>query len=205
MTHSTAHTTGQFDSSANPTTLPLTLENYQTLIRAGAFIDSRGRIELINGRLVQMNPQGPQHSEPIDVLEEWSHDVVQKKFRIRIEKPLDIPSNQSCPEPNVAWVKRGSYFDRHPVGEEVYLLIEVSDSSAHFDRTEKRDLYANASIGEYWIVDIAGRRVEVYRDPVEGQYRQSSTHSESETLSPLCLPEAKIALSGLFRAASDGQ
>ena len=194
MTHSTAEV---------PATLPLSLDNYQTLVQAGAFADTIGRVELINGRLVHMNPQGPQHSEPIDLLEEWSHEVVQKSFRIRIEKPLDIPGKQSCPEPDVAWVKRGSYFDRHPSGDEVFLLIEVSDSSAHFDRTEKRDLYADACVDEYWIVDISGRRVEIYRDRAEGQYRQRSVHKEGETISPLCLPEAEIAVSVLFRDTSD--
>ena len=46
----------------------------------------------------------------------------------------------------------------------------MADSSLHFDTNEKRLLYAKAGIREYWVVDINGRRLLVYRDPQAGDY-----------------------------------
>ncbi|QEG40028.1 hypothetical protein UC8_20320 [Roseimaritima ulvae] len=78
------------------------------------------------------------------MLTEWSIESACKAFTVRIEKPLAIVDQHSCPEPDVAWVARRSYFDRHPFPAEVRLLIEISNASVTFDRTEKRDLYAAA-------------------------------------------------------------
>ncbi len=191
---------GTGSPSTGPVTMPLTLGHYETLIHAGVFDQSPGKIELINGRLTYMNPQGPEHAAPIDVLDEWSHEVVRKRFRIRVEKPLTIPEHQSCPEPDLAWVNRQNYFDRHPNANEVHLLIEVSDSSAAFDRSEKRDLYAEAMVQEYWLVDVAHRQIEVFREPLSGKFQKQEIHKTSETISPLCLPEAKLAIDTLFSA-----
>ena len=204
MTNAILPKTVPADKGSTPTgpvTMPLTLAHYETLIDAGVFDPSPGKIELIHGRLTYMNPQGPEHAAPIDILDEWSHEVVQRRFRIRVEKPLTIPEHQSCPEPDLVWVTRQSYFDRHPNASEVHLLIEVSDSSAAFDRSEKRDLYAEAMVKEYWLVDVAHRQIEVFREPVSGKFQKQHLHKTSETISPLCLPEAKLAVNTLFSAA----
>jgi Uma2 family endonuclease len=100
-----------------------------------------------------MDPQGPQHSDPIDFLMEWSVLNAMGRFTIRAEKPIRIPDNNSCPEPDLAWVTRRRYVEQHPNPQDVHLLIEVSFSSSLFDRTEKQQLYASAGIQEYWIVD----------------------------------------------------
>jgi len=60
-----------------PETLPITVAQYRLLVEQGEFehrsIDGqRGQIELINGRIVRMLPQGPIHCDPIDELELWS-------------------------------------------------------------------------------------------------------------------------------------
>jgi hypothetical protein len=64
--------------------------------------------------------QGPEHSDPIDYLNEWS--VLQSKgqFTIRVEKPIRIPEQNSCPEPDLAWVARRRYFDQHPNSLDVF-------------------------------------------------------------------------------------
>ena len=187
-------------SANTPTTLPLTLDHYLTLVEAGAFDRTPGQVELINGRIVQMNPQGPQHADPIDVLNLWSVEQTRRRYTVRIQLPIALPEQNSCPEPDVTWVTPQRYRHRYPAAHEVHLLIEISNTSRRFDRTEKMALYAAAGIFEYWRVDVPEQNVEVYRDPDPDQksYRGLVTYDRTRTVAPRCLPEAVLQLSELF-------
>ena len=181
-----------------PTTLPLTTAQYEKLVELGTFEGATGQVELINGRIVRMPPQEPEHSDPIDYLSEWS--VLQSKgqFTIRVEKPIRIPDHHSCPEPDLAWVARRRYFDQHPNPLDVCLLIEVSFSSSQFDRAEKQTLYARSGIVEYWQVDVPSRTVSVHRSPKDGEYATVQILDTSMTISPQCSPESVLPIKELF-------
>ena len=184
--------------SIQPVTLPITTEQYETLVNAGAFAETSGQIELIHGRIVRMNPQGPEHSDPIDVLNEWSIENVQRRYTVRVENPIRIPEHLSCPEPDIAWATRRRYHQQHPGPADIHLLIEVSQTSSRFDRTEKLQLYAEAKIVEYWQIDVPNRMVTVYRQPQGELFRFVQTYDESAIISPLCLPEVKLVIATLF-------
>lgn len=181
-----------------PQTLPITVPQYRILVDQGVFEGQRGQIELINGRIVRMNPQGPIHSDPIDELESWSHQVAGDHFRIRIEKPIEISQLNSSPEPDIVWATRRRYFDRHPTPADIHLLIEVSASSRAFDRSEKLRLYAEADIVEYWIVDIASQSIEVFTLPQANEYQRSHQYVRTDEISRACLPTATLAVDRLF-------
>lgn len=185
-------------ASSGPATVPLTVDHFLALIRAGAFDRTPGQVELIHGRIVQMNPQGPQHADPIDVLAEWSIGAAAGRYTIRVQVPVAIPDLNSCPEPDIAWVTRRRYRDRYPTADEVHLLMEVSKTSRQFDRTEKQRLYAAAGIGEYWRIDVPSQSVEVYRDPADDHYRSLVTYDRGKSIRPKCLPEVALAVSDLF-------
>lgn len=187
-----------------PVTLPVSVEQYAELVERGYFDGHVGDIELINGRIVQMNPQGPQHADPIDRLGEWSTEQSQRKLRIRIEKPVVLPNSSSTPEPDIAWVKRQSYAQRHPGPEDILLLIEASVSSIGFDTGEKCEVYARAGVPEYWQINVPQREIRVYRDPNAGSFRSVSTHTAVESISPLCLPAAVLSISSLFEIQNPG-
>ena len=61
-----------------------------------------------------------------------------------------MPECESCPEPDVAWVTEKSYREERPQTKDVLLVIEVADSSLHFDMNEKASLYAVAGVSDYW-------------------------------------------------------
>jgi Uma2 family endonuclease len=181
-----------------PETLPLTIEQYEKLVELGTFAGTSGQIELINGRIVRMNPQGPEHSDPMDYLNEWSVLNSRGRFTIRVEKPIRIPSSHSCPEPDLAWVSRRRYVSLHPSPADVQLLIEVSFSSSQFDTSEKQQLYATAEIVEYWQVDVRKKNVTVYRLPQNGTYTLVVTLDNTMSLSPQCAPDATLHIKDLF-------
>lgn len=186
-----------------PVTLPISVEQYSDLVDHGHFDQQSGQTELINGRITHMNPQGPQHASPIDILNEWCIEQTQRQFWVRVEKPILLPDSSSVPEPDIAWVTRQSYAQRHPRPEDVHLLIEASLTSGSFDTGEKCEIYARAGIPEYWQIDIPRREIRVYRDPLPGNvlpgsYRTLTTHGVDESISPLCLPGAILPIAILF-------
>jgi Uma2 family endonuclease len=78
------------------------------------------------------------------------------------------------------------------------LLIEVSDSTLAFDTGEKMQLYAQAGVKEYWVVNVRMKSVEVFRQPSKKGYRSAQAFSVGDVISPLSLPTAKLAIKTLF-------
>lgn len=84
------------------------------------------------------------------------------------------------------------------------LVVEVSESSLALDRVRKASLYARAGLTDYWIVNLVGRVLEVYREPRPDAdtpfgwgYRSRSTHGPDASVSPLAAPHASVRVSGL--------
>jgi len=182
----------------------LTLDEYHRLIELGIFHEDE-RVELIEGVLHQMSPEGSRHAECVDRLTEFFYAARKDRYRIRIQHPLTIPNSHSEPEPDLALVvpREDGYADRHPQPEEVLLVVEVADTSVEEDRLVKAPLYATAGIAELWIVNLRERQVEVYRQPVtfpagHSAYRERILYSVGDTLSPLQFPDCKIAVADLF-------
>ena len=63
------------------------------------------------------------------------------------------------------------------------LVGEIADPTLATDLDEKKQLYADLEIPEYWVIDILGKRVLGFRLDADGKYRQ-----ESEAISLLGLP-----------------
>ncbi|WP_293125129.1 Uma2 family endonuclease [Okeania sp. SIO1I7] len=79
--------------------------------------------------------------------------------------------NNSEPEPYIAIIRPGYYHESHPNQDDVYLVIEFSNSSLAKDLNEKRLVYASAGIQEYWVVNLRGRQFIVFRNSVDGNYQ----------------------------------
>lgn len=178
--------------------LRISIDEYHAMIARGAFNDLRGRhIELIHGELREMSPQGPWHSEALTFLDEWTTEVVGQSVRKRLQMPISLPDLDSEPEPDLVWAKRQSYRGGHPGAADVFLLIEVAVSSLREDLGENVELYAQAGIADYWVVDLVNRVVHVFRQPSAAGYAVHEQISAGE-VSPLAFPEVKLALAELF-------
>lgn len=175
------------------TALKLTTAEYDEMVAKGAFDGLQKRIELINGVIVEMNPAGPVHDDLIEVLTQWSvRNTDPQEIRVRIQSGLSVPELDSRPQPDVLWVTGRRYRDRHPVGSDVLLLIEVADSSLKMDRDTKSELYAKAGIGEYWIVNVADEVIHVYRQPADYGYQMQFTVADDNEVGPLAQPTAVL-------------
>lgn len=85
---------------------------------------------------------------------------------MRQEASLQL--TDSVPEPDVA-VVTGSRQDYDDKPTTAALVVEVAVTSLAADRA-KAALYAEASVGEYWIVLAEVGHVEVYRGLESGVY-----------------------------------
>lgn len=75
------------------------------------------------------------------------------------------------------------YANSHPTAEEIFLVVEVADTSLEFDREVKLPMYAEAGIVECWIVNLQDECIEVYRQPqMDGTYLKSRIAKKGESI-----------------------
>ena len=182
------------------TSTRITLHDYHEMIREGRFEPrEEHHVELIYGEIIPMSPVGPPHCEYLNrVLDSLYRKVPKKRASVRVQQPIELPALESEPEPDLVLVRPGSYLGRHPLPDEVLLLIEVSDTSLARDRGLKADLYASAGIADYRIVNVLDQCIEVRRDPHDGNYRSIETFRSGQEARPLALPDAALTLERLF-------
>lgn len=181
----------------SPQTYRFTVDDYYRMGDAGIFAPDE-RVELIEGEIVRMNPIGSRHAACIDRLSRFFHKTVGENAVIRSQSPLHI-NDHSEPEPDLMLLKpRDDFYAKaHPGPDDVFLLIEVADSSLAYDRDVKLPLYARAGIAEVWMVDLAAKAVERYLDPADGAFSQIETLKPGESLAPRAFSESAIPIAGL--------
>ncbi len=174
-----------------------TREEYDKMIAAGMFTPGE-RVELVDGEILQMTPQGSVHAAVIQLVHDAIRAAFGPAFSVRPQLPIAL-SPDSEPEPDLAVVGGNplDYWDAHPAT--AVLLVEVSDTTLEHDRRRKGSLYARVEIQDYWIVNLIDRCVEVYREPNKGAYRSCQRFFAGDTLNPLAAPEAMISVADLFR------
>jgi Uma2 family endonuclease len=165
---------------------------YDQMVELGLFQDER--VELLRGVLVKMSPQLAPHASTVQKLNQLLMTQLGGRFTLRIQSPLAL-SDDTEPEPDVAVVPLGDYETEHPTT--ALLLIEVSDTTLKKDR-RKAAMYASAGIGEYWIVNLGARTVELYVSPDHDRYAEVRTLRAGETLRPAALVDIAIAVAEIL-------
>jgi Uma2 family endonuclease len=182
----------------------LTLKEYEQIVATGVF-DGKNhrRLELIRGELREMSPIGPVHADLVAWLTNWSiRNTSAEEIQVRVQSPLSLEDADCQPEPDIVWVRSNRFLSGHPTPADVLLLIEVADSSLEYDRGEKAELYAEAGIADYWVVNAVERTVEIHRDPVRVQYRDVQPFSLGDAVYPLVAPAAGLDIGSLFARPS---
>ncbi len=174
------------------------VEEYYRMARAGVFAEDE-RLELLEGRIHLMTPQGARHSRTISRLTRLLVPLLGVEFSLRVQSPLTL-SEESEPEPDFAVVRTADEAsdERHP--STALLVIEVSEDSLPRDRGVKAQLYARAGIPEYWIVNLRKQTVEVYTSPdaVEGRYGTVFTYARGQRVQASVLPQLSVEVETIF-------
>lgn len=157
------------------------------------------RVELLNGEIIDMSPIGPFHGSITAVLAELFTATSKSRWHTRAQNSLRL-DDHSEPQPDVLLVKRkaDNYRHEHPAPEDVFLLIEVSDTTLSTDQNEKLPAYGRAGIPEVWIVNLNEETVEVYREPHFTGYGSSTILRSGNSASPAAFPDVTVNLRELF-------
>lgn len=169
-----------------------TISQYHQMSEAG-ILSENDKVELINGEIIEMSPIGRRHAACVDRINRLFNNILGIKVIVRVQNPI-LLNNLSEPEPDIALLKpRTDFYESgHPQPQDIFLLIEVADSSIEYDRDVKIPLYASSGITEVWLVDIYQQVIIVYRYPSENGYRDIQTLSRGEKLSISAFPENNL-------------
>ncbi|BAY61661.1 hypothetical protein NIES22_17280 [Calothrix brevissima NIES-22] len=174
-----------------------TVEEYHRMIDAG-ILNANDRVELLDGRIIQMSPQKPPHAGTTQRVDRYLQDLLRNRAEIRVQLPITLSTSEPEPDIAVVSIDPAAYGDHHPTSSEILLLIEVSYSTFDIDFNEKSLIYAKANIADYWILDVIERQVYILRQPTESGYQDIVVLSEDAVIAPLAFGEITIPFSELF-------
>lgn len=197
----TAPRTTRAATSFSPRPLTWTCKQFHMLGDMGVFEGARPM--LIDGHLLEQGMMNPPHAKAMSKTHRRLQKVFELGWHLRGQSPL-VFGLELDPMPDLAAIagSEDDYAD-HPTT--AALVVEIADSSLKFDTTEKMSLYAAAMIPEYWVLDLTGRQLIVYRDPVAdptaphgGTYRTALTVPATGSVNPLANPTASVAVADLL-------
>ena len=172
--------------------LEFTYRDLLELERVGILGDKR--VELLGGQLVVMTVNPP-HAAAVAHLNRRLSAALSERAQVIVQSPLRLSSDLSdkdLPEPDLMLVTDPEkVYPDHPHPEDVFLLVEVSDSTLLKDRTLKLALYAQHAIPEYWIVNLKDKRLEVYTEPRGDEYLNRQTYGLFDPVAPQAFADVR--------------
>ena len=176
-----------------------TVKEYYRMAETGV-LRPDARVELLNGEIIDMSPIGPFHGGITKYLNQVFTTAARGRWITQVQDPVHL-DDHSEPEPDLALVKPVAdfYRRRHPQPEDVFLLIEISDSTLEADQTNKIPAYGRAGIVEVWIVNLNELTIEVYREPQFDGYGAKTVWRAGDTLAPLAFSDAKVDVAELLK------
>ena len=174
------------------------VDEYEKLIRLGILTENHD-VELIRGEIVPKMAIGDLHAACLNRVVELFFDLVGKGATRSIQNPIRLADSE--PEPDFALLVRRADFYAGGKAQpaDIYVLVEVADTSLDYDRDVKRPLYAENGITEYWIVNLVDRCLEVHRQPqADGTYTDVQTLRPGDSVTLTLLPTVTVAVAELI-------
>ena len=181
---------------AQPQPYRFSVEEYYKLGEAGIF-HPRDRVELLDGEILIMSPIGLRHVWAVTWIIDWFGDHRRGRYSISPGNPVFL-NDYSEPQPDIMLVPRAGKKLHKSRPKEVFLLVEVSDSSLAFDLGRKRKAYAEAGVREYWIVNLEEDVLEVFREPEGGRYAVALRFGLGESVSPLAFEDLAVPVAEII-------
>jgi len=160
----------------------ITVEEYHKMAEVG-ILKPEDRVQLINGEIYTMSLVSSLHAAHVKRLNNLFNKILGARTIIGVQDPITI-GDHSEPEPDISILhfRKDFYANDHPNPEDVHFLIEVSLSTIRLDKAVKKKLYSSANIPEYWIVNLEEEQVEIYRQPINGEYATEQILNKEDTI-----------------------
>jgi Uma2 family endonuclease len=175
-------------------TRKFTVEEYEKMAAQG-ILKAEEKVELICGEIIKMSPMGTRHAACIYRLTQLFYRKFADLILLGVQNPITL-NNNSQPEPDLSLLipREDFYALAHPCPEDIYLIIEVSDSTLDYDRNIKIPLYAEAKIKEVWIVNINESCLEVYRHPLDDSYQTIQKYYRGDNICLESFPKIELTI-----------
>jgi Uma2 family endonuclease len=185
-------------SEWQPSLRLLTTSEYEQMIAAGIF-NENDRIELLEGVLVEMSPKGMKHATSTDRAARHFIRTLGDRAIVRNQNPIRL-NDRSEPEPDLvlALPEEHEYSFRHPEPEDIYLILEVADTTLSYDRNNKGMSYAKSGIIQYLILNLNKMEIEDYREPGLDGYGQKQTYKAGQSFNLIACPDIEVKVSDLL-------
>ncbi len=181
----------------------ITVAEYDRMTELG-FFDNGERVELLNGEIIEIMGKGTKHAILNDLVADVLNEKLGKSVYLRNQNPITL-DNFSEPEPDIVLAKqpRGNYFEKHPTSADIYLVMEISDTTLYQDRETKLLLYARAGIVQYLLLNVNEQTIEDYREPNFDGYEFKKTHRIGDKFNLVAFPEIEIKVSEILVANAE--
>jgi Uma2 family endonuclease len=154
-------------------------EDYFRLGEIGV-LEEDDRVELIDGEIIEMSPEGSRHGACIRRLIRYLVPRVGKAV-VGAQDSLSLPGSY-WPRPDVVVLRpnEDDYEEVHPTHQDALVIVEIADSSLRYDRRVKSQRYAQAGIPEFWLVDLKRNQIFIHTDPTTGEYLNVQTRASGD-------------------------
>ena len=174
----------------------LTVDEYHALVEQGV-LDEDSRVELVNGKIVEMPPIGPRHQYNVNRLNQMFMLLLVGRMTLSIQNSVRFGRRLER-NPDVVLLANHDegprYYETNlPTPTDVLLLVEVSDSTIQTDLGEKALQYAAHGIIDYWVLDLQADCVVIHREPTAGGYASVRSATRGESISPLAFPDISFS------------
>jgi Uma2 family endonuclease len=175
-----------------------TRRQYHAMVEAGV-INAGARVELIRGEIVVMSPINPLHASAVDRLTTVFTAALAGRVVVRVQSPF-VVGDDTEPQPDLILLRpREDYYAAgHPQPKDIFLTVEVADTSLRYDRETKLPLYAAAGLADVWLLNLQDNLLEVYREPGPKGYRSLQRLSPGDQVSPLSFPDLILPVAALL-------
>ena len=176
-----------------------TVDEYLALGAAG-ILAKEERVELLDGEIICMAPIGNRHMNSVDWVAHLMGPAIGSRAMVRVQGSIQL-DDASMPEPDIAVIRLRSVNDLASVlPSDVYLLVEVADSSLEFDLGEKLARYAAAGIPEVWVANLRAGELVVNTEPEGSAYTNVRVIPLDGRVSPQAFPDVVLELADFIPA-----
>ena len=173
------------------------------------------RVELFKGRIVKMSPApNMRHQRVLNDLNAhiWNYLkannnkclVFPAPFDVRLPLPLKKVTKKKVDtvvQPDITVVCDLSKLDKQGCKEAPDLVVEIlSPGNSKKEMRDKFELYQNAGVPEYWLVDPERATVVIYQLGEDQQYFTKQPFTSEDILTSPILKGLKIDLNEIFES-----
>lgn len=163
---------------------------------AAGILDGR-QVELLAGDIIAMAPETPLHYNTAKRGTRYLQERLIGLADVRFNGSITLMDSEPEPDMAIARLPESRYDTCHPKAEDLFWVVEVAKTSFQKDLNLKAAIYAQAGIPEYWILDLAERKMVILREPSGDRYEQIQTLSSGKITS-LTFPKIMISIDQLF-------